>query len=141
MALGMDLQIAARSLLQHRRRTAFLGVALVAVTSLLVLLQALEGAFVLRLRLRVAGLLPQLRRACVGLALVQGVEAPLQVLVGGAAVVVVAVAFGAKVLDDITVCEVPVGSKGHFAMGNSAVPESTVSGSLRLRSDALWFGV
>jgi ABC-type lipoprotein release transport system permease subunit len=42
MTLGMDLAIATRSLLQHRRRSAFLGTALAAVTALLVLLQGLS---------------------------------------------------------------------------------------------------
>jgi putative ABC transport system permease protein len=43
MALGLDLAIAARSLVQHRRRTFFLGLALAAVTALLVLMQALSS--------------------------------------------------------------------------------------------------
>jgi putative ABC transport system permease protein len=43
MALGLDIAIAARSLIQHRRRTFFLGLALGAVTALLVLMQALSS--------------------------------------------------------------------------------------------------
>jgi putative ABC transport system permease protein len=42
MALRIDLTIAARSLLRHGRRTLFLGLALAAVTALLVLLQGLS---------------------------------------------------------------------------------------------------
>jgi putative ABC transport system permease protein len=41
MSLGTDLIMAARNLLRHTRRTIFLGVALAAVTALLVLLQGL----------------------------------------------------------------------------------------------------
>ena len=40
--LGVDLTIAWRSLVQHRRRTAFLGTAIAAVTALLVLLTGLS---------------------------------------------------------------------------------------------------
>ena len=39
--LGVDLTIAFRSLVQHRRRTLFLGTAIAAVTTLLVLLNGL----------------------------------------------------------------------------------------------------
>ena len=40
--LGVDLTIAFRSLVQHRRRTLFLGTAIAAVTALLVLLNGLS---------------------------------------------------------------------------------------------------
>jgi putative ABC transport system permease protein len=43
MGLRIDLTIAARSLLRHGRRTLFLGLALAAVTALLVLLQGLSA--------------------------------------------------------------------------------------------------
>src|SRR4029078_6605070 len=40
--VGVDLTIAFRSLVQHRRRTLFLGTAIAAVTALLVLLNGLS---------------------------------------------------------------------------------------------------
>ena len=40
--LGVDLTIAFRSLVQHRRRSLFLGIAIAAVTALLVLLNGLS---------------------------------------------------------------------------------------------------